>query len=187
MNHSARTANGFSFIAPAAPAAPGSVTEWDARTGTATTRALTFAPEKGTRMAVLLGGANAKSREPLENEELFAAVEKLPEADRQRTKKALWQVTNGCDACGGTARSAVIIDAATAAYSGCGAFMQGARISCSDDEVLAVWDRKDNSLYVAVDVLRPDGDHEARLYPSRDKWPAAALSRLEQWAGPWSK
>lgn len=116
-----RTETGFVLATPVAPARNGEATEWNAYTDKITTREVWFHPETGTNMRGLLSRPQPEQQEPLRNEEFFESLTIVPEADRTRFLKALWQVANGCSGCGGNAEQelyGVFIAPGLAAYSG---------------------------------------------------------------------
>ncbi len=135
-----------------------------------------------------------KWTDPLQNEQFYSAVSRLSKLEQGRLLSALWQVDNGCSGCGGSAQKelyGVVVDDRTAAYSGCGWYMDGGWLNCSASDALAVWDRERGSVYFATDLHREDGIHdvaaEMTVSPALEAWPATARDRFERWrkGRPW--
>ena len=194
-----RDQDGFSLTRPATPVENGETTTWIAKSGALSKAPTRFEPLAGTTMADLVRHEKAETEEPLSNAEFYAAVDRLPAPDRVRIMAALWQVANGCSSCGGPADQAlygVRVDADAIAYSGCGASMRGADVSCGEDDALAVWDRKTGAFYFAVAPHRADGRHAAdvnaagtaHLYPPLAGWSQAARAKIAIWnaGGRWT-
>jgi hypothetical protein len=182
------------FTDALSPREPTSTRQWQARTGDVVTAKIEFQPVEGSTMASLASGDRPERSEPLENAELFSAVSRTPPPQRSRLLDALWQVANGCPDCGGNAQKelyGVAIDKSTAAYSGCGWYMNGAWLNCSGSDALAVWDQKRGGFYFATDMHRENGVHDdpATLLfsPAFEDWPMEARDRFETWRNgrPW--
>lgn len=183
-----RNQDGFAFAGGATPSEPALVKQWRARTGDVVAGRIDFRPDAGSTMSRLVSGARPQGAEPLENAEFYSAVLGVPQPQRGRLLKALWQATGGCPTCGGWVQQelyGVAIDAQTIAYSGCGWRMSGALLKCGDSDALAVWDRERGGFYFASDQHIPSGvrDDVDRLevWPALHTWPAAARGRFEAW------
>lgn len=179
---------GFFFSSTPSPRSPVEGRQWQARTGDVATSKIAFYPEPHTTMAGLLSQKTPKLEEPLRNEEFFAAVSRLPLLQRDRLLTGLWEVTDECLGCSGTADRdlyGVAIDERTAAYSGCGWYMDGARVHCRGSDALAVWDREGGGFYFATDVHRGACNHEnpatLTASPGLENWPPAARDKFEAW------
>lgn len=180
-----RNAEGFLFSYPPNPMEESSTRQWHARTGEVTTRKVKFRPEPHSTMAKLTGVDHPERAEPLENEEFFSAVTRLPALQRDRILSALWMVTKDC--CGWAIQNpyGVAIDDRTVAYAGCGQYMVGTRVDCKDSDALAVWDRQRGAFYFATDGHRTDHRHDdpaPTIWPPLQDWSSAARERFEAWA-----
>jgi hypothetical protein len=182
-----RTEQGFIFTPAPRPAMPAETRQWLARTGTVVTTTVQWHPAARTTMAAFAERPAGDFAEPLETEEFFAAVSRLPRPERDRA-------ANGCSGCGGSAVKelyGVAIDARTAAFSGCGWYMHGALLQCGRSDALAVWDRERRAFYFATDVHRDYGIHDdavaLTLSPPLSECSAAAREKLEIWRNgrPW--
>jgi hypothetical protein len=189
-----RTKEGFTFVPPPSATMPAQARHWLARTGTVATTTVEWHPVAGTTIDDLVKRPAGDFAEPLETEEFFAAVSRLPKPERDRAVAALWDVANGCSGCGGPAVKelyGVAIDARTVAFSGCGWYMHGALLACGSSDALAVWDRERRTFYFATDAHRGDGVHDdaaaLTLSPPLPGWSAAAREKLEIWRNgrPW--
>jgi len=185
-----RNEQGFLFSNLPSPMNEATSRQWHARTGEVTASKVKLRPESHSTMMQLVSMDRRELAEPLQNEEFFAAVSRLPALQREQVLTALWEVTAGCNGCGGDADQAlygVAIDARTAAYSGCGWYMDGARVNCRDSDALAVWDRQRGAFYFATDAHRRDGRHDdpasLTVWPPSQDWSPAARERLEAWKG----
>lgn len=183
-----RNEQGFLFSNPPNPMNEATARQWHARTGEVTISKAKFSPESNSTMTKLVSMDRPELLEPLRNEEFFTAVSRLPAPQRKRAMMALWEVTAGCNGCSGNVDQAlygVAIDERTAAYSGCGWYMDGARVNCRSSDALAVWDRKQGTFYFATDEHRRDGRHDEpatlMVWPPLRDWPPAARERLEAW------
>lgn len=180
-----RNAEGFLFSHPSSPMEGTSARQWHARTGRVTTSKVEFHPEPHSTMEKLVTMDHPEGAEPLQNEEFFTAVKRLPVLQRDRILSALWLVTKDC--CGWATRSpyGVAMDDRTVAYAGCGQYMVGARVHCKDSDALAVWDRQRRAFYFATDDHRTDARHddpaELTVWPPSQDWSPAARERLEAW------
>ena len=180
-----RIEEGFLFSYPPRPLDAALVRQWHARTGLVTTDKVKFHPQPLSTMEKLVSTDRPELAEPLENEEFFEAVARLPTLQRDRILNALWPVTKEC--CGWEMQGlyGVAIDNRTAAYSGCGQYMNGARVNCSDSDALAVWDRQRGTFYFATDEHRRDGRHDdpaaLGVWPPSQDWSPAARERFEAW------
>lgn len=178
------TEDGFRFIDPAAPGRAGKATQWRATTGELTSEPVNFHPSAGSTLSMLVASTHPETEEPLRNDEFYSTVMKLGDGDRERVFQALWQVANGCRGCSGADNDTygITASAGVISYSGCGWFMDGARIRCTQADALAVLDRRDHAVYFATDEHRCDEDHDgAHLTPPLEKWPAEARARFELW------
>jgi hypothetical protein len=183
-----RNEQGFVFAYTPLPKWKASAKQWQARTGDVATTEIAFRPEPDSTMAGLVSAGRPELAEPLLNTEFFTAVSRVPAPQRERLLAALWQVTNGCSGCSGSADQrlyGVAIDNRTAAYSGCGWYMNGARVNCGESDALAVWDREGGGFYFATDVHRKEGIHDdaatLTTWPALQAWPPAARDRFEAW------
>lgn len=183
-----RNERGFLFSNPPSPMNEATARQWHARTGEVTASKLKFRPESHSTMTKLVSMDRPELVEPLRNEEFFAAVSRLPALQREQVLTALWEVTAGCNGCGGDADQAlygVAMDERTVAYSGCGWHMDGARVNCTSSDALAVWDRQRGAFYFATDEHRRDGRHDdpatLSVWPPSQDWSPAARERLEAW------
>lgn len=183
-----RNEQGFRLSYAPTPTSKATARQWRARTGDVAKSEIEFRPEPGTTMAKLVATGRPELTEPLQNEEFFLAVSRIPKPYRDRLLAALWQVTNGCSGCGGSAHQQLYgaaIDARTAAYSGCGWYMEGARVNCGQSDALAVWDRERGGFYLALDVHQKTGMHNdaatLKVWPALWDWPPAARERFEAW------
>lgn len=180
-----RNAEGFLFSDPPSPMQGTSARQWHARTGLVTTDKVKFHPQPLSTMEGLVSTDRPELAEPLENEEFFEAVARLPALQRDRILNALWPVTKEC--CGWEMQRlyGVAIDSRTAAYSGCGQYMVGAWVRCKDSDALAVWDRHLGTFYFATDEHRTEGRHDdpaaLTVWPPPQEWSPAARERLEAW------
>lgn len=180
-----RNAEGFLFSHPPSPTQGTSARQWHAGSGTVTTSRVEFRPEPNSTMQELVARDHPERTEPLQNEEFFTAVARLPVLQRDRTLSALWLITKDC--CDWAMRSpyGVAMDGRTAAYAGCGQYMVGARVSCKDSDALAVWDRQRGAFYFATDEHRLDGRHDdpaaLTVWPPLAEWSPAARERFDAW------
>jgi hypothetical protein len=164
------------------------VKRWRARTGDVVTGRIDFRPDAGSTMSRLVSGERPEGAEPLENAEFYSAVLGVPQPQRDRLLKALWQVTSGCPVCGGLVQQelyGVAIDAQTIANSGCGWRMSGALLTCGESDALAVWDRERGGFYFASDQHISNGVHDntdrVEVWPALHTWPSAVRGRFEAW------
>jgi hypothetical protein len=183
-----RNEQGFLFSYPPSPMNEATARQWHARTGEVTASKVKFRPESRSTMTKLVSMDRPELVEPLQNEEFFAAVYRLAAPQREQVLTALWEVTAGCNGCSGNADQAlygVAIDEQTAAYAGCGWYMDGARVNCTSSDALAVWDRRQDAFYFATDEHRRDGRHDdpatLTVWPPSQDWSPAARERLEAW------
>lgn len=183
-----RNEQGFLFSNLPSPMNEATARQWHARTGEVTASKVKFRPESRSTMKKLVSTNRPELVEPLQNEEFFAAVSRLPARQREQVLTALWEVTAGCNGCSGNADQAlygVDIDERTAAYSGCGWYMNGARVNCRISDALAVWDRQRGAFYFATDEHRRDGRHDdpatLTVWPPSQDWSPAARERFEVW------
>lgn len=185
MPRVARNAEGFLFSYPPSPTQGTSVRQWHAGTGTVTASKGEFRPVPHSTMEQLASEDHPERVEPLENEEFFTAVRRLPASQHNRILNALWLVTKDC--CDWAMRSlyGIAMDDRTVAYAGCGQYMVGARVNCGDSDALAVWDRQRGSFNFATDEHRRDGRHDdpaaLTVWPPLPEWSPAARERFEAW------
>jgi hypothetical protein len=183
-----RNEQGFLFSNPPSPMNEATARQWHARTGEVTANKVKFRPESHSTMMQLVSMDRPELAEPLRNEEFYEAASRLPALQRDRTFMALWDVTGTCPLCGGNADQSlygVAIDERTAAYSGCGWYMDGARVNCRDSDALAVWDRRLGAFYFATDEHRAGHRHDdptLTVWPPLQDWSPAARERFEAWA-----
>lgn len=183
-----RNEQGFLFSNPPSPMNEATARQWHARTGEVLASRVRFQPESHSTMTKLVSIDRPELVEPLRNEEFFASVSRLPALQRDQVLTALWEVTAGCNGCSGNADQAlygVAIDERTATYSGCGWYMDGARVNCRSSDALAVWDRQRGTFYFATDEHRRDGRHDdpaaLTVWPPSQDWSPAAQERFEAW------
>ena len=189
-----RNQEGFIFTESPTPIAPGRARQWRARTGDVATSEIEFRPVVGSTMIDLVSKERFTRTDPLLNAEFFQAVSRLSKLEQGRLLTALWQVDNGCGGCGGSAQKelyGVVIDDRTAAYSGCGWWMNGGVLLCGASDALAIWDRRSGSFYFATDTHREDGVHDVSaaltVWPALEGWAPVARDRFERWRNgrPW--